>query len=131
MTKFDPKQFEYHGGYLTYGTYPTPHDQRIFCGRFKYGNASKCATHLKKWLVANMTVEEYKALRAKADKWEHRDVLHDEMERRGYVQYNIGLACREDNYPVTPAGAKAMIHDQGLRRLLAGTPAIAYGQIGY
>ena len=51
MTQFDKANFNFHGGYLTYGT------EGRFVARFKY-NASKRNKFIN-FLTKNFTVEEY------------------------------------------------------------------------
>ena len=80
MTKFNRKDFNYHGGYLTYtGDYegrpvyedkPNVHPTRVgkgidlFIARFKYSGPFTKAKMLTQ-LINNFTVEEYVAERAK------------------------------------------------------------------
>ena len=52
MTKFDKTQFDYHGGYLTYG------NARAFVARFKYKGPFTKSVFLKE-LIKNHTVESY------------------------------------------------------------------------
>jgi len=82
MTKFDPKQFSFHGGYLMYhGPYegqktygevygasechftrvnmPVP----LFIARFKYRGAPITMGQFKKQLIKRFTVEQYVAAR--------------------------------------------------------------------
>ena len=51
-TLFVRKEFQYWGGYLTYGP------ERKFVGRFKH-QGSKSANAFARFLVKNFTVEEY------------------------------------------------------------------------
>lgn len=104
MTKFQKAEFNWHGGYLTYGQYPTPHADRIFIGRFKYANAGKCARHLRDWLIKNMTVEEYRQLRDTPSDWREPSPLDLRMKALGYLQYNLGQACKLSGFPATMQG---------------------------
>lgn len=131
MTNFVKSEFTWHGGYLGYGQYPVPHADRLFIGRFKYGNAGKCARHLRDWLIKNMTVEEYRDLRAQADKWETRDALSNAMEARGYLQFNLGEACARHGYPRTQAGFAAYKAAGWLRAdVMGGAPVPVSIQVG-
>lgn len=59
MTKFNREDFNYHGGYLTYGS------DRKFVARFKY--AARDKARFVTFLIKNFSVEEYFAAREAAD----------------------------------------------------------------
>jgi hypothetical protein len=75
MTKFKKTDFCYHGGYLTYAG-------QFFVARFKYGNPGKSKNHFVKFLVANFTVEEYRALYATGL------APTEILKTKGFVPYN-------------------------------------------
>jgi hypothetical protein len=52
MAKFERKEFQFHGGYLTYGV------DRKFVARFKYSRGVK-RSDFTKFLIKNIDVESY------------------------------------------------------------------------
>jgi hypothetical protein len=76
-TLFDKKQFNYAGGYLTYG------EDRRFVARFKRGGMAD----FKKFLIANYSVEMYFYL---TEKLRHPPLTV--LELKGYESPNVRKA---------------------------------------
>ena len=97
MTRFNNKQFHYHGGYLKY--------DGKFVARFKYGGM----VAFKKFLRDNFTVEEY------FDLLENQAPLKV-LETKGYVSPKIAKILKSRGYPMTLEGMNQMIDDDIARR---------------
>ena len=96
MTKFNNKEFNYDGMYLTYGT------DRRFVARFKNGGM----VAFKKFLRENFTVGEY------FDLLENQDLPPLKvLEIKGYVSPNVARILKHRGYPMTLEGRTQMIRD--------------------
>jgi hypothetical protein len=95
MTKFDRKQFNTAGEYVTYGA------DRRFVARFKYGRDGKGA--FVRFLAANFSVEEYFA------RLDAREAPLTILESRGYVSPNLARVLTSLGYPATQAGKQAYL----------------------
>jgi hypothetical protein len=105
MTKFNKDQFDFHGGYLTYGS------ERKFVARFKRGGMA----HFRAFLVKHFTVEEYFTLMETKNPESsigNTFAPLEILERKGYVLKHIADQLKAKGYPVTPAGFHQMIIDQ-------------------
>lgn len=97
MTKFVRDQFQYSGGYLTYGP------NRLFVARFKYCARDKAA--FLSFLIKNFTVEEYFA--NYADGTAPSAIL----KAKGYVSTTVKRILKDAGYPQTVEGAAQHIQD--------------------
>lgn len=80
MTKFEKSQFNYHGGYLTYGP------DRKFVARFKHVAGNRAG--FTKFLIKHFTVEEYFAAR-EANVNDGSNAPACILEAKGYVSAHI------------------------------------------
>ena len=120
MTKFNNKEFNYDGMYLTYAgpfdgqaTYDEVygadkiHPSRIgkkkeaFIARFKNGGM----VAFKKFLRENFTVEEYLGL------IDSGIAPLKVLETKGYISPNVAKILKHRGYPMTLEGRKQMIRD--------------------
>lgn len=97
MTKFVRDQFQYGGGYLTYGP------ERKFVARFKYCARDKAG--FMSFLIKNFTVEEY--FGAYADGTAPSAIL----KTKGYVSTTVKRLLKDAGYPQTVEGAAQHIQD--------------------
>jgi hypothetical protein len=110
--KFDRKQFEYSGGYLTYGP------DRKFVARFKRGGKAGFVS----FLVKHFTVSEYFDMLntvnpAAAAVGNPREYAPAEvLETKGYVCDNVKRILKRAGYPLTWAGFDAYLADQAKAR---------------
>lgn len=87
MTKFDKDQFNYFGGYLTYGQYP---ERPKFIARFKYSSRDKAG--FLTFLIRNFTVEEY------LGRIEAGETPVGILESKGYVSSTIKKILKEAGF---------------------------------
>lgn len=102
MSKFEKSKFDIGSGsevwvyYHPNGIGVTKWEDRIFVGRFKYANKKTSANHLIKFLIANVSVEEWKALQDNHCFDEtRRKQSATLLEDRGYLSYNIVKRMKE------------------------------------
>jgi hypothetical protein len=96
MTKFDNKEFQFDGMYLTYGPY------HRFVARFKRGGM----VAFKKFLRENFTVEEYFAMIDRCGMPPLRA-----LETKGYVQPHVAKTLKKYGYSATQAGLDQFLKD--------------------
>lgn len=99
MTKFLKSEFNYSGGYLTYGP------DRKFVARFKYNKRDKAG--FVSFLIKNFTTEEYFAATA-AGTIEASPAKV--MEAKGYVSLTVRRLLERAGYPATTAGKEAYLN---------------------
>ena len=92
-TRFDRKEFHYHGGYLTYGT-PWTNESK-FIARFKYG-ATRNKPSFLSFLIKHFSQEEYFA------RHEAGESPLEILKSKGYVSPNL-----KKYYAAKAAGAVA------------------------
>lgn len=98
MTQFNKIDFNYSGGYLTYGA------DRKFVARFKYVAGNKAG--FQAFLIKNFTVEEYFA------RLDAREAPAQILGSRGYLEAHIKKLLKKNGYPVDRAGFDKYITDQ-------------------
>ena len=99
MTKFDKDQFNYYGGYLTYGQYP---ERPRFIARFKYSGRDKAG--FMSFLIRNFTVEEY------LGRIEAGETPVGILESKGYVSATIKKILKDAGFAPTQAGKQQYLN---------------------
>jgi hypothetical protein len=102
MTKFIKENFDFQGGYLTYGS------DRRFVARFKWlrKQASDAGT-FRTFLIKNFTVEEYFTAYDEGRGMTPLKIL----EAKGYILPHIRKRLKEKGYPITQEGYKQLISE--------------------
>lgn len=100
MTKFVRSLFDYHGGYLTYGT------DRRFVARFKHNARDRSG--FVSFLIKNFTVEEYFGLYDNGRGMAPAEILRT----KGYISKTVKNTLDLAGYPATPDGYAAYIADR-------------------
>ena len=96
MTKFVKENFNYHGGYLTYG------EKRDFIARFKYQKSDKVG--FQSFLIKNFEVEEYLGRLAAGE------TPVGVLESKGYVSAAVKRILRISGFEPTLAGKQAYLN---------------------
>jgi len=104
MTKFARDQFQYHGGYLTYGPEETFVARFKYCGRDKAGFVS--------FLIKHFEVEEYFNLYADGRGAAPATIL----KSKGYVSATVKAILKEAGYEPTQTAYDQYIQDGIARR---------------
>lgn len=99
MTKFDKDQFNYFGGYLTYGQYP---ERPKFIARFKYSSRDKAG--FMSFLVRNFTVEEY------LGRIQAGETPVKILESKGYVSATVKKILKEAGFEPTIVGKQQYLN---------------------
>lgn len=99
MTKFDKDQFNYFGGYLTYGQYP---ERPKFIARFKYSSRDKAG--FMSFLIKNFTVEEY------LGRLEAGETPVGILESKGYVSATVKKILKEAGFEPTIVGKRQYLN---------------------
>ncbi len=110
MTQFDLSKFDMGYGRERYVTY-----EGKFIGRFKHANATACAKHFVKFLVANFTVEEFFAgLEQKHERVNRTLAPAEVLETKGFIDYNTRRSMKRGGYTTVREMLDAMMaaHDK-------------------
>lgn len=99
MTNFTKNNIIVDGGAgEVWVNYASEDNKRVFVARFKHGAPKANANHFVKFLIGNITVEEYFAA------YKSGKAPLEILEDKGYVGYNMVKALKQMGYAPDAAG---------------------------